>query len=65
MLISERVVATDLLALATHPTQVIPVKTEAPRLVVWACHVCEMANLGGYSPGARKDGWAGYFTESR
>ena len=35
---------------------VIPVQpSDPPRLVVWACHVCEMAALGGYSPGARKD----------
>lgn len=36
--------------------RVIPVEpSEPPRLVVWACHVCEMAAMGGYSPGARKD----------
>ena len=35
---------------------VVPVQpSEPPRLVVWACHVCEMAAMGGYSPGARKD----------
>ena len=35
---------------------VIPVQpSEPPRLVVWACHVCDMAAMGGYSPGARKD----------
>ena len=29
--------------------------SEPPHIVVWACHVCEMAAMGGYSPGARKD----------
>ncbi|CAE7494907.1 dnajb6-a [Symbiodinium natans] len=36
--------------------RVVPVKPpQPPRVVVWACHVCEVAALGGYSPGARKD----------
>ncbi|CAE7237984.1 dnajb6-a, partial [Symbiodinium microadriaticum] len=36
--------------------RVVPVKPQQPpRVVVWACHVCEVDCLGGYSPGARKD----------